>query len=124
MDIVGSSPAIGETNCPVTIGCLDGKMVGNFGVFLQFCKIFEMVVKPQFVECQVCPKILLIPDFTMASVSHLVELLTRGETLLHSKEERKEIVKLQIALGCSVITQLKPEAAPGNGQCPYCSRYL
>ena len=122
LSVIGKYPALRETDHLLTIACNDGTVVVNFWVFQEFSKLLVEVFSSQFVDCHKCEKILLLSDFSVMSVSQLLELLTKGETWLHKVEERKAVVQLLIALGCKVITQLKLEVFPDGGQCPYCSR--
>ena len=111
------------TEFPLTVICSDGRLNGDFSILVSKSRMIRDLIGALHADCQSCKKYLNLPDVSMVTVAHLVELLITGKTDLKDEKERKRVMQLQWSLGCNVITRfqrIKPDLV--SGQCLHCLR--
>ena len=120
-----SKPLTPEPGPPLNIYCCDGGICGDFSIISAYSEKFTQLFEPTTCECYQncgsCAPAVHLPDFSTITLANLVNLLTTGETQV-TKTERKRVLQLQAALGCSGISRHEKVQLEPN-QCGHCYRY-
>ena len=109
---------------PIKIICCDGGFFGDFSIISVSSKKFRDLFEPPTCackeQCQSCAPVVHLPQFSKTTMTHLVQLLSTGETNV-TEEEEKSVRQLQAALGSGGVSrQEKVQLEPS--QCKHCYR--
>ena len=122
MSLLEEPPTMDLSIVPVSLHCKDGQITGDMTILAHYSKMMCEVSNSQ---CKFCENIVHLPDISMVTVTHLLELLSTSVTDLQEEDGRKRVIQLQVALGCTGITDLrKIKHDPVPGQCPNCLMYI
>ena len=118
MYLVDSNTTLEHTSTPVTFICSDGKVTGDLSILKKYSKTLCEIIQ---MDCKSCGQSVSLPDVTILTVRQTQELLSAGQTMVGSMEERNMVMELQVALGCSGKSKIEPVLT--TGQCRYCFKY-
>ena len=108
---------------PVTLILSDGKLKGDFSILRKRSRIIEELVEAKQNDCGECQQKVFLPDFTLNTAAHLMELLTTGATVLDTEDDKKDILQLRNTLQCCLISRCRSQKVElAGGQCGECLR--
>ena len=110
--------AVKDVSTALTFMCKDNTFFGDFSVLTTYSQTLSEMVQ---VACETCGQCIILPDFTVLTVSKLYELLSNGETIVGSRKEMYLVTTLQRVLGCTGVIIMEPQLS--NEQCEHCLRY-
>ena len=96
--------------------CKDGTVKVNKNVLHAYTDTVSKVMNSAMGDCCHCREYISLPDFSVRTLLHYIELLTTGEMYL-TQLEWSSVISLQNVLDCKAVTrvkQLRPSQGPGS----------
>ena len=92
--------AVKDVSTALPFMCKDNTYFGDYSVLKKYFQTLSEIVQ---VACETCGQCIILPDFTVLTVSKLYEVLSKGETIVGSREE------IQRVLGYSGVIMMEPQ---------------
>ena len=93
--------------------CKDGSVKVNIKVLNGYTDTVSKVMNSSMGNCRQCRHYISLPDFSVKTLLHFIELLTAGETKL-SQLEWSSVISLQNVLDCKAMNR-KKDLRPSKG---------